>query len=44
MKTLKFALIAMLIVAALATVMTSETLFLSAEFAEQVITPARPAS
>ena len=44
MKRLKFALIAVLIVATVATVFTSDTLALSAEMAGQALTPAQDAS
>ena len=44
MKHLKFALIAVLIVATVATVFTSDTLALSAEVAGQALPPAQEAS
>ena len=44
MKHLKFALIAVLIVATVATVFTSDTLALSAEVAGQALSPAQDAS
>lgn len=44
MKPLKLALIFVLIVSALATVLTSETLMVAEVAAEQVTIPARPAS